>query len=175
MRRINLITLLIIIILSSCNRYYLVESSNPVKYSSSDYISASESEYSTEFVAPYNYFLLRKKKSFGQANYEIIYGDEVGYTPSTYGLKLSRPVSKKKYKKIYGSSFLAYKQKSREVKNNYFQKKRADENAAYEADASGSSNTYKPGTGGPVHVRGYYRKNGTYVSPHTRSAPSRRR
>jgi hypothetical protein len=22
-----------------------------------------------------------------------------------------------------------------------------------------------------VHVRGYYRKNGTYVAPHTRSAP----
>ena len=28
--------------------------------------------------------------------------------------------------------------------------------------------------GGTVHVRGYYRKNGTYVSPHTRSAPRRR-
>ncbi len=24
---------------------------------------------------------------------------------------------------------------------------------------------------GPVHVRGYYRKDGTYVKPHTRSAP----
>jgi hypothetical protein len=29
--------------------------------------------------------------------------------------------------------------------------------------------------GGTVHVRGYYRKNGTYVQPHTRSAPHRRR
>jgi hypothetical protein len=28
------------------------------------------------------------------------------------------------------------------------------------------------GGGGSVHVRGYYRKNGTYVAPHTRSAPS---
>ena len=28
------------------------------------------------------------------------------------------------------------------------------------------------GGGGSVHVRGYYRKNGTYVAPYTRSAPS---
>jgi hypothetical protein len=30
------------------------------------------------------------------------------------------------------------------------------------------------GSGGPVQVRGYYRKNGTYVKPHTRKAPTRR-
>ncbi|WP_343675139.1 hypothetical protein [Chitinophaga sp.] len=29
-------------------------------------------------------------------------------------------------------------------------------------------------SGGSVHVNGYYRKNGTYVRPYTRSAPSRR-
>lgn len=31
------------------------------------------------------------------------------------------------------------------------------------------------GSGGRVYVRGYTRKNGTYVQPHTRSAPRRRR
>lgn len=34
--------------------------------------------------------------------------------------------------------------------------------------------SYSGSTGGTVHVRGYYRKNGTYVRPHTRSAPRRR-
>ncbi|MEN5086121.1 hypothetical protein ABE426_06595 [Sphingobacterium faecium] len=29
-------------------------------------------------------------------------------------------------------------------------------------------------SGGSVQVKGYYRKNGTYVKPHTRSAPRRR-
>ena len=29
-------------------------------------------------------------------------------------------------------------------------------------------------SGGPVHVKGYYRKNGTYVKPYTRKAPSKR-
>jgi hypothetical protein len=38
---------------------------------------------------------------------------------------------------------------------------------------SSSSSTYS-GSGGTVNVKGYYKKNGTYVSPHTRSAPSRR-
>ncbi|MCP1299517.1 hypothetical protein NK356_10085 [Chryseobacterium sp. S0630] len=41
-----------------------------------------------------------------------------------------------------------------------------------------SSYNYKSGntsSGGSVSVKGYYRKNGTYVRPHTRSAPSRRR
>jgi hypothetical protein len=32
-----------------------------------------------------------------------------------------------------------------------------------------------PSTGGSVHVRGYYRRDGTYVRPHTRSRPGSRR
>ncbi|ROI05044.1 MULTISPECIES: hypothetical protein [unclassified Chryseobacterium] len=39
-----------------------------------------------------------------------------------------------------------------------------------------SSYNYTPSTssGGTVHVKGYTRKDGTYVSPHTRSSPRRR-
>ena len=38
------------------------------------------------------------------------------------------------------------------------------------------ANDYRPSStsGGTVHVKGYYRKNGTYVRPHTRSSPRRR-
>lgn len=38
------------------------------------------------------------------------------------------------------------------------------------------SPSYTPSSskGGRVHVRGYYRKDGTYVRPHTRSAPRRK-
>lgn len=43
---------------------------------------------------------------------------------------------------------------------------------------SSDSGTYKPSSsrssGGSVHVKGYYRKNGTYVRPHTRSSGKRR-
>lgn len=43
--------------------------------------------------------------------------------------------------------------------------------------SNGSSAGTSPGgsPGGVVHVRGYYRKNGTYVRPHTRSSPRRKR
>lgn len=38
-----------------------------------------------------------------------------------------------------------------------------------------NSNSYKSThSGGKVHVKGYYRKDGTYVRPHTRSAPKRK-
>lgn len=42
-----------------------------------------------------------------------------------------------------------------------------------------SKSTYTPSstktsTGGTVQVKGYTRKNGTYVAPHTRSSPKRR-
>lgn len=40
---------------------------------------------------------------------------------------------------------------------------------------NGSTGRYSSYRGGDVHVRGYYRKDGTYVAPHTRSAPHRRR
>jgi hypothetical protein len=37
------------------------------------------------------------------------------------------------------------------------------------------SSTAKSTSGKTVQVKGYYRKNGTYVKPHTRSAPKRRK
>jgi hypothetical protein len=37
-----------------------------------------------------------------------------------------------------------------------------------------AKSSYTPGSGAPVQVKGYYRKDGTYVRPHTRSAPKRR-
>jgi hypothetical protein len=40
--------------------------------------------------------------------------------------------------------------------------------AAWSADAFGSG---RKGSGGDVSVKGYYRKDGTYVQPHKRSAP----
>ena len=47
------------------------------------------------------------------------------------------------------------------------------------SSSSSSSSSYnksstKTSSGGTVQVKGYTRKNGTYVAPHTRSAPRRR-
>lgn len=47
-------------------------------------------------------------------------------------------------------------------------------NTMYQSPSPGySPSPYAPSIGGPVHVRGYYRRNGTYVAPHTRSRPRR--
>ena len=47
------------------------------------------------------------------------------------------------------------------------------------SNSNSSNNTHtnsstKTSSGGTVQVKGYTRKNGTYVAPHTRSAPKRR-
>lgn len=41
----------------------------------------------------------------------------------------------------------------------------------YDADFACHDGSYGPSSGGPVHVRGYYRRDGTHVRPHTRSRP----
>ena len=44
-------------------------------------------------------------------------------------------------------------------------------------NSQSTTSAYKPpvNTSGDVHVKGYYRKDGTYVRPHTRSKPSKRK
>lgn len=48
-------------------------------------------------------------------------------------------------------------------------------NSSYNSSYYRSSSTSSSPSSGTVHVRGYTRKDGTYVRPHTRSSPSRRR
>lgn len=45
-------------------------------------------------------------------------------------------------------------------------------NADY-CDGAGGGSSYAPSGDGRVHVRGYHRRDGTYVRPHTRSRPRR--
>lgn len=54
--------------------------------------------------------------------------------------------------------------------SNYVPLKNTSETSSYQDN---SISTYS--SGGSVSVKGYHRKDGTYVRPHTRSAPSRRR
>lgn len=87
----------------------------------------------------------REKRSFR----EFRYGKYKGWTRSkryVYG----KPGWTKK---LYGSSY--------------------NTNSSSSNSNSSSSSNYTP-SGGTVQVKGYYRKDGTYVRPHTRSAPKRR-
>lgn len=44
----------------------------------------------------------------------------------------------------------------------------------YNSSSNYTKSSTTTSSGGSVHVKGYTRKNGTYVAPHTRSAPRRR-
>lgn len=83
---------------------------------------------------------------------------------------ISSEYQKKNYKKIkwkdysgwvYNPSYTTY---SNYTETNY----QSPTSSSYGSGSSSSS-------GGTVHVKGYTRKDGTYVRPHTRSSPSRRR
>lgn len=86
---------------------------------------------------------------------------------------------------VYGTSKLSspIRLSSKEVKNltfnikdslYYYKGQKID--LALSTKARTKANTsYSRSTGGSVQVKGYYRKDGTYVRPHTRRAATRRR
>lgn len=89
--------------------------------------------------------------------------------PKNTSVYLSSDSNSKNYKRIkwknysgwaFNPVYTAY--------SNYIPVTRSSASSTY--NYSGSS-----GSGGSVTVKGYRRKNGTYVKPHTRSSPSRRR
>lgn len=107
---------------------------------------------------------------------------KVYYEPDTTSLVTytipigSKVLTKKKSKKFHYIIFNTYKGyafKPTYIGYRKFNSSVDGELYGYSSSKTkSSSSTY--GGGGTVNVKGYYRKNGTYVSPHTRSAPTRR-
>ena len=82
---------------------------------------------------------------------------------------------KKKYKKYYYVVYDTYEGYS--LNTEFLNYHRFNSNIdgdlyGYSTNKSKSSNSSS--LGGTVNVKGYYRKNGTYVQSHTRSSPSRK-
>lgn len=89
--------------------------------------------------------------------------------PKDTQVYISNKENKKNYKKIKWGNYsgLAYNP-SYTSYNTYTPAK------SYNTSTSSYNYTPSKSSGGTVHVKGYTRKDGTYVSPHTRSAPRRR-
>lgn len=89
--------------------------------------------------------------------------------PKDTQVYISNKANKKNYKKIKWGNYygLAY---------NPSYTSYSAYTSAESYNTSTPSYNYTPSTssGGTVHVKGYTRKDGTYVRPHTRSAPRRR-
>ncbi len=83
---------------------------------------------------------------------------------------ISPKANKKNYKKIKWGNYSGWAYNPvYTTYSNYTPSSTSYNSSSYRSSSSTSS------SGGTVHVKGYTRKDGTYVRPHTRSSPSRRR
>lgn len=121
--------------------------------------------------------------------YYVYPTDDINSTPIVYippgNTAHSRSRKHMKYLKVYYGSHHGYVL-NRRFKRHKTHYRKIPENIYVEQDKNYVSwiqnftppqtkekSTYYPSTGGTVNVKGYYRKNGTYVRPYTRRAPSR--
>jgi len=175
--KFNVIIVLMACFFSSCSRYILMENSEAVQYSTVPERLSPQSEDYTNFIAPYSRFLItrNKDKSKKDAKFLLVYANKTGYINKTKGLTRKQRTSVKRYRTRFHEHFTAYERISKEIKAKYFEKP-STTSQTYSSSNGSSSSSYRPSTssGGSVQVNGYYRKDGTYVRPHTRSAPRRR-
>lgn len=84
---------------------------------------------------------------------------------------LSSKADKKNYSKLKWGNYYGWAYKPSYTAYSSYSK-----TSSYSSPSVRSSSRYssQSNSGGSVHVKGYTRKDGTYVKPHTRSAPRRR-
>ncbi|WP_343697015.1 hypothetical protein [Flavobacterium sp.] len=94
--------------------------------------------------------------------------ESIAVIPKGYGAYIN--TSSKKYRKIKWKNYKGWAinpiYSNANTTNNY-----NSSSSNYHTSTNNASSNI---SGGSVHVKGYTRKNGTYVSPHTRSTPRRR-
>ena len=122
-------------------------------------------------------------------NYYTVYTDEDAYfqksinneyqtvfVPSGTAVYLNSSYQRRGYKKIkyrgkyYWTSGFKYSYSP----TNYNSSSYSNSSSNYTPRSTSSYYNSSSSSGKTVNVKGYYRKNGTYVKPHTRSAPRRR-
>lgn len=136
------------VLLQGCGTvYYIGETTEAAPIYASDDITST-----VLYTAPIGAKILIKKRNKKQ--YYIVYEGYLGY--------LYAPVFSNYHRfnsiidgDLYGYSTVKIKPPT--FSSNYY-----------------SSPSPRSSSGGTVNVKGYYRKSGTYVSPHTRSSPRRR-
>ena len=82
---------------------------------------------------------------------------------------------RKKHNKYYSVVYDTYQGYTYNTPfSNYHKFNSTTDGDLYGYSTSKKNESTSSGSGGTVNVKGYYRKNGTYVQPHTRSSPSHR-
>ncbi len=115
----------------------------------------------------YTVLLSEDTPIYGSSNNESI----VTTIPKDTQVFISTKTNKKNYKKIKWDNYLGWA-----YNPSYTTYSSYTPASTYNSTSTRSASSYTPSSssGGSVNVKGYTRKDGTYVSPHTRSAPRRR-
>jgi hypothetical protein len=150
--RLSLLLYVTFLISSCTTNYYLVTSNANVDL----YQTAANKDLLISIPAG-NVFLTKGKSKVRYTQY----GSIKGYS------RLSNLRRQVKFKQSEYANLVFHEQTGYGYKGYVTSTPNAAEGNYRKASAPKSS------SGGPVHVRGYTRKNGTYVQPHTRSAPRR--
>lgn len=113
----------------------------------------------------YTVLLTEDTNVYGNSNNENI----VTTIPKDTQVYVSNKANRKNYKKIKCRNYHGWAYNPNYTSYSSY-------TSAKSYNTSTSSYNYTPSTssGGAVHVKGYTRKDGTYVSPNTRNAPRRK-
>lgn len=90
--------------------------------------------------------------------------------PSGHGMYI-KGKKYRKYRKIKYGNYVGWTYNPNYKESSYYSSR---SNSLSTSRSSSSSNYSTPSSSKTVNVKGYYRKDGTYVRPHTRSAPKRK-
>lgn len=153
-----ILTGLAILLFARCTtNYYICAVDNPVVLYRTQKLDTS----SRICRIPINKQIVAYKN--GKKTRKVIYGTATGYIKAN-NFYYETPCSSKDLSYLTFNDDSTYSYKGSKITPF------PDGSPTYSNNSSSPSSS----TGGTVHVKGYYRKNGTYVKPHTRSAPKRK-
>ena len=154
-----------VILLSSCTtNYYLTvsDTETPIYSTEDGYEKIATIEAGKGFIS--------KSRSSRTATR---YGIQNGYSPYVVTWKSLKKLTKKQLALLAFTTDYSYTY-SGVPTSDYRYGRLLKTYPSYTPSASPRSTTKSTGSsGGTVHVKGYTRKDGTYVKPHTRTAPRR--
>ena len=158
MKKILLLILIFTILMTGCSsgKYYIYQTESKI-----DLQPTKDNFLPYMYVPKGKHIVIKESRSTVK---KAQYGSHKGYICGTYNLSNPIQISSKDIKHLtFNSTDSTY----------YFKGKRIDFTESIKTKSSYSPSR-STGTG-RVQVKGYYRKDGTYVRPHTRKSPTKRK
>lgn len=159
-----------ILLLASCSmNLYLCQTDDELRI----YEKASNQGVPTATIRRDHHFVSKSAKPTKKGYCKVVYGNIKGYV---YKPTFAKSTAFRNYWYFSYRNYFIFSDSL--GYHNWYNYSPKPFSSSYEQNytPTRSYKSYTPSrsTGGTVHVKGYYRKDGTYVRPHTRSAPRRR-